>query len=183
MTNSNLRQDIHTMVDQLDEASLQIVQSILQNVLEKGAFQNKVIFKKIGHQKLGNAPTEVEDETFLIVEQMPRFPGCEDSNQTEHEKKLCADKKMLDFIYENLNYPNQARENQIEGTVVIQFVISKDGTIKNPVITKDIGGGCGEEAIRIVESMNNMRVKWTPGFQRGRAVNVQFNLPIRFKLA
>jgi protein TonB len=75
-----------------------------------------------------------------------------------------------------------ARENNIEGTVVVQFVVDRSGTIRDINTVRDIGGGCGEEAVRIVNMMNEMDQKWVPGMQQGRPVNVLFNLPVRFKL-
>lgn len=128
-------------------------------------------------------PPEPEvEEIFQVVEQMPRFPGCENMSGTNEEKKACAEKKMLEFIYGNIRYPAIARENGIEGQVVISFVVDSDGVIQTPEIRRDIGGGCGQEALRVVKLMNNMPQNWTPGRQRGRAVSVQFNLPIRFTL-
>ena len=69
---------------------------------------------------------------------MPRFPGCEDKGSAA-EKKQCADKKMLEFIYKNIKYPAIARENGVEGTCVIQFVVEKDGAIADAKVVRDIG--------------------------------------------
>lgn len=113
---------------------------------------------------------------------MPRFPGCENEAGDNNAKKACADKKMLEFIYKNIKYPAIARENGVEGTCVIRFVVEKDGSIKDPQIVRDIGAGCGDESLRVVQLMNTMGEKWTPGKQRGRSVRVQFNLPVKFKL-
>ena len=123
---------------------------------------------------------DVED-IFLRAEEMPRFPGCEDLN-TNEEKRQCADRKLLEFIYKNIKYPAIARENGIEGTCVIQFVVDKNGQIKEAKAVRDIGAQCGQEALRVVNLMNEKGLNWTPGKQRGRAVNVQFNLPIKFRL-
>jgi protein TonB len=122
-------------------------------------------------------PAEKEDEIFKVVEDNPAFPGCEDISNKD-EKKKCADEKMLQFIYSNIKYPAIARENGVEGMVVIKFVVEKDGSITNSEIVRDIGAGCGQEALRVVGQMP----KWNPGKQRGRAVRVQFNLPVKFKL-
>lgn len=128
-------------------------------------------------------PPEPEvEEIFKVVEEMPRFPGCEDMAGTMAEKKACADKKMLEFLYENLRYPQVARENNIAGTVVIQFVVDEKGNIKNAQVAREIGATCGQEALRVVEMMNNMPERWTPGKQRGRPVKVLFSLPVRFVL-
>lgn len=122
-------------------------------------------------------------EIFKVVEEMPRFPGCEDLAGNKDEKKTCSDKKLMEYLYSKINYPGVARENNIEGMVVIGFVVNTDGSITDIQLLRDIGGGCGEEALRVVESMNSMATKWTPGRQRGMAVRVMFTLPIRFKLA
>lgn len=126
-------------------------------------------------------PAPVEEEIFKVVEQMPRFPGCEDKG-TEKEKEDCAKTKMLEYIYSNLKYPAIARENGVEGQVVLQFVVDKDGSITDTKIVRDIGAGCGEAASKVVDGMNNMGKKWLPGKQRGRPVRVLYTLPVKFKL-
>ena len=65
---------------------------------------------------------------------------------------------------------------------MVQFVIEKNGSISNVKIVREIGAGCGEEVKRIVETMNDMPEKWTPGIQRGKPLRVQFNLPVKFRL-
>ena len=128
-------------------------------------------------------PPEPEvEEIFKVVEEMPRFPGCEDMSASTAEKKACADKKMLEFIYSHIKYPAIARDNGIEGTVIVQFVVDKDGRVSESQVLRDVGGGCGAEAQRIVKLMNEMPEKWTPGKQRGIPVRVMFTLPVRFKL-
>jgi periplasmic protein TonB len=126
-------------------------------------------------------PPPKEEEIFVIAEDMPRFPGCEDL-PSKKEKEECAQKNMLEFIYANIKYPAIARENGVEGTVVVTFVVEKDGSVQNMKVVRDIGAGCGDEALRVVDLMNKKGVKWTPGKQRGKPVRVQFNLPVKFKL-
>ena len=121
-------------------------------------------------------------EIFEVVEQMPRFPGCEDMADDDNAKKACADQKMLQWIYAQIKYPNLAREMGIEGTAIIAFVVDQNGYIKNIDIIKKVGGGCEEEALRVIEQMAKLPQQWTPGKQRGRAVSVRYTLPIRFKL-
>ncbi len=124
------------------------------------------------------APVEQEPEVepiHQVVEQMPLFS----KNCLEEENKnQCSSTKLLSFVYSKIKYPSIAKENGIEGTVMIQFVIEKDGSITDPKIVKDIGGGCGYEALRVVKLMDN----WLPGRQRNRLVRVRFNLPVKFKL-
>ncbi len=126
-------------------------------------------------------PKEREEKVpdlFLIVEEMPRFPGCDENAMTETELKACSDKAMLDFIYKEVRYPALAKENNIEGTVVLSFVVEKDGSISSMKVLREIGGGCGAEVMRVVKKMPI----WIPGRQQGRNVRVQFNLPVKFKL-
>lgn len=124
-------------------------------------------------------PKEPEaDPFFRIVEEMPRFPGCEDQDLTKKEKENCATSRLLHFLGKNLRYPAIARENGIDGTVVIRFIVERDGSISNAQVVRDIGGGCGEEALRVVNSMP----PWQPGLQQGRPVRVRFNLPVKFSL-
>ncbi len=120
-------------------------------------------------------------EIFKVVEDMPRFPGCEDLG-TKQEKMQCAQKKMLEYVYKNIKYPAIARENGIQGRAVIQFVVEKDGKITDAKILRDPGAGTGAEALRVVEAMNDLPERWTPGKQRGKPVRVQFTLPVSFKL-
>jgi len=122
------------------------------------------------------------DDIFDVVEQAPRFPGCEDMAGDNKTKKACADKAMLQFIYQHIQYPAIARENGIEGTVVVRFVVEKDGSIQQATVIRDIGGGCGAEGLRVVNLMNVKQKLWTPGKQRNKAVRVQFNLPIKYQL-
>lgn len=122
------------------------------------------------------------DEIVPIAEQMPRFPGCENEPGDHKSKEKCAQQKLLEYIYNHLKYPTIARENGVEGMCVIQFVVSKEGEITNVKLVRDIGAGCGEAAKTVVESMNDLPDRWTPGRQRGRKVKVIYTLPVRFKL-
>jgi len=109
-------------------------------------------------------PEPIEEKIFTFVEEYPEFPG--------------GDKALREFILNNLNYPEIARKTGITGTVYVQFVVEKDGSISDVKVVRGIGGGCDEEAVRVVKSMP----KWKPGKQRGQPVRVYFTLPIEFKL-
>lgn len=126
--------------------------------------------------------TVVPQEIFKVVEQMPRFPGCEDIDGNNEEKMDCSQKLMLEYIYRNLQYPEEAKAAGVEGRVVVQFIIERNGELTDVKIARDIGYGCGEEAVRVVNLMNSMDEKWIPGMQRGKPVRVQFTLPVQFKL-
>ena len=105
-----------------------------------------------------------EPEIFTIVEEMPGFPG--------------GDEKLFKYLGENIKYPAMAKDAGIKGVVYVTFVVKEDGSIDGVKVLRGIGGGCDEEAMRVVKSMP----KWKPGKQRGKNVRVQYNLPIRFTL-
>ena len=108
---------------------------------------------------------EIGDEViFQVVEQNPEFPG--------------GMGELYKFLGEKTKYPPIAKESGIQGRVFVNFVVERDGSISNVKVLRGIGGGCDEEAIRVVKSMP----KWKPGKQRGKAVRVSFNLPIKFTL-
>ncbi|RAJ10928.1 protein TonB [Chitinophaga skermanii] len=110
-------------------------------------------------------PVEKKEEIYTFVEIMPSFPG--------------GDQALHKFLNDKIVYPSMAAENGIEGTVFVTFVVDGDGNIKDFKTTGAVrGGGLEEEALRVVKKMP----KWNPGKQNGKPVNVQFNLPIRFRL-
>lgn len=106
----------------------------------------------------------VEQEIFQIVEEMPAFPG--------------GEAKLMEYVAKNIKYPQIARETGIQGRVFVGFVVEPDGSVSNVKVLRGIGGGCDEEAMRVVKSMP----KWKPGKQRGKAVRVSYMLPVNFKL-
>ena len=119
-------------------------------------------------------------ETFKVVEEMPRFPGCE--HLPAAERKACADKSMLEYIYQNVVYPKEAEKNKTEGTAVVQFVIEKDGSLSDIKVVRDPGDGIGEAAADVIHKMIKDDIRWMPGKQRGTPVRVMFNLPVKFRL-
>jgi TonB family protein len=122
-----------------------------------------------------------EMEVYKMVDRMPRYPGCEEGEENDEAKKACANKKMLEFVYGNIKYPKAAKDNEVEGTVVSRFVVSDQGIVSNIEILKDPGAGCGDEVKRVLNEMSNS-TQWVPGAQNGKAVNVAFTLPVKFKL-
>ena len=108
--------------------------------------------------------TPVQAEIFTVVEEQPGYPGGEEAR--------------IGFLQQNIKYPEEAKELGIQGKVFVTFVVEVDGSITDVRVLRGIGGGCDEEAIRVVRAMP----KWVPGKQRGVPVRVQFNLPIKFTL-
>ena len=106
----------------------------------------------------------VEQEIFQIVEEMPSFPG--------------GEQKLMEYVVKNVKYPQIAKETGIKGRVFVSFVVEPDGSVSNVKVLRGIGGGCDEEAMRVVKSLP----KWKPGKQRGKAVRVSYMLPVNFQL-
>lgn len=137
-------------------------------------------YEEVVHQADTLDPETVE--TFQVVEEMPRFPGCEDKDLSYSEKKTCAQQKLLEFVYQEITYPRKAQKNNVSGMVVVKFVIDVDGSVDDVEIVRDIGKGCGAEAARVVKLMNKRGIKWIPGKHKGENVRVQYNLPVKFAL-
>jgi protein TonB len=108
--------------------------------------------------------SDEERQIFMVVESMPEFPGGEAA--------------LYKFLAENIKYPQMAKESGIQGRVFVTFVVERDGRVTDVKVLRGIGGGCDEEAIRVVADMP----KWAPGKQRGKPVRVQYNLPVKFTL-
>ena len=105
-----------------------------------------------------------EGEIFEVVEQNPAFPG--------------GDKALMQYLTKNLKYPASAQENGIQGRVLVQFVVNKDGSIVDPKVLRSVDPALDKEAMRVVSAMP----KWQPGKQRGKTVRVKFTLPVTFRL-
>ncbi|MEQ8525547.1 energy transducer TonB [Gracilimonas sp.] len=102
---------------------------------------------------------EEEEEIFVVVEQMPELIG------------------GLASVQKHITYPEMALKAGIEGRVVVQFLIDKEGNVQDPIVVRGIGGGCDEEALKAVQ-----KVKFIPGRQRGKPVVVRYSMPVTFKL-
>jgi protein TonB len=117
----------------------------------------------LGRGEVKPARTE-SNQAFVTVEQMPEFPG--------------GKVALARYLARNINYPPAAKEEQIQGKVYIRFIIDQLGRVTGAQLVKDIGGGCGAEALRVVNAMP----KWTAGKQNGQAVKVYYMLPVTFRL-
>lgn len=105
-----------------------------------------------------------EGTIFEVVEVNPSFPG--------------GDEALMEYLKKNLKYPSIAQDNGIQGRVIVQFVVNKDGSIVEPQVIRSVDPSLDKEAIRVVSAMP----KWTPGRQRGKPVRVRFTLPVTFRL-
>ena len=104
------------------------------------------------------------DDVFMVVEEMPEYPG--------------GTEALLNFLRENINYPEYCKENKIQGRVIVTFVVEKDGSIVEAEVVKSVNEELDAEALRVISSMP----KWKPGKQRGENVRVKYTVPVNFKL-
>ncbi len=141
----------------------------------------------IGFMSLNISDIKAQQQDQSIVEEekheetMPRFPGCEHLDLTDDEKKSCADRLMLTHIYKQINYPKKARNKGKQGQVIVGFLIDRDGSLSDFTIFKDIGYGIGEEALRVAKTLGDKGL-WFPGIRDGKTVEVEYKVPITFKL-
>ena len=115
-------------------------------------------------------PVEVEEEEveeqqiFQVVEEMPEFPG--------------GMGECMKFLSKNIKYPTISQENGVQGRVIVQFVVNRDGSIVDPVVVRGVDPYLDKEALRVISTMP----KWKPGKQRGKAVRVKYTVPVMFRL-
>ena len=114
-----------------------------------------------------------EGEVFSVVETMPAYEGCSGS-----DAKTCTFQSLNKYCRENIKYPEAAKADGVEGMVMTRFVIDEEGNVTNVEVTKGLGHGCDEEAVRLMQSLP----KWIPGKQAGTPVKVQMDIPVHFKL-
>lgn len=109
-----------------------------------------------------SAYSQSDDDVYIMVEKRAEFPG----GQSE----------MLKYIQDNRQYPDEAKENDVHGKVLVSFIVERDGTLSDVKVMRGIGSGCDEEAVRVITSMP----KWKPGEQGGKAVRTSLTLPVTF---
>ena len=105
-----------------------------------------------------------EQEIFQVVEEMPEFPG--------------GQQECMKWLAKNMKYPTISQENGVQGRVIVQFVVNKDGSIVEPVVVRGVDPYLDKEALRVVAMMP----KWKPGKQRGKPVRVKYTVPVMFRL-
>lgn len=126
--------------------------------------------QKSAQTEVYTPPVQVEEEEedtneiFVTVEDMPEFPG--------------GQGELMKYIGKSIKYPVVAQENGIQGRVVVQFVVNKEGKVTDAAVVKGVDPSLDKEALRVVNAMP----KWKPGSQRGKPVNVKYTVPVQFRL-
>jgi periplasmic protein TonB len=164
--------DNQVKIEEIPPTNAQIGENVISNATTKGDDSGLNIVKVVEPTSSTHIPSElpveVKEKTpikiFEYTTVKPTFPD-----------GLNA---LMKYLSNNINYPNLARESNIQGKVVVQFVVSPDGSVDMVKVLRGIGGGCDEEAVRVVKQMP----KWLPGLNNGVPVNVRFTLPINFSL-
>jgi TonB family protein len=136
-----------------------------ETILNKEVIKNQDVIELdpngVDDEILVEPKSKTDDDVLMFAEQMPEFNG-----------------DLSNYLSKNIVYPNLAAENKIEGRVIVQFIVEKDGSVSNVTALKKVGWGMDEEALRVVRAMPN----WKPGKQNGKPVRVKYTLPIRFSL-
>lgn len=140
------------------------VAALLLTVGCKPATTDKTVEDENNQELVAQEANEPQGEVFNEVDEMPEYPG--------------GTEELYKYLGSNITYPEQAKNDGIQGRVFVTFVVERDGSITNAQVLRGIGGGCDEEALRVVNAMP----KWTPGKKEGEVVRVQYNLPVIFKL-
>ena len=107
----------------------------------------------------GQQSVKDQEGNYLVCEKMPEIKG------------------GLKALQKKIRYPLQAKALGVQGVVYVQFIVNEEGKVEKPIIIKKLGAGCDEEALRVLK-----KVKFTPGYDKGKAVKVRFTLPVRFML-
>ena len=140
------------------------VAALLLTVGCKPATTDTTVEDENNQELVAQEANEPQGEVFNEVDEMPEYPG--------------GTEELYKYLGSNITYPEQAKNDGIQGRVFVTFVVECDGSITDAQVLRGIGGGCDEEALRVVNAMP----KWTPGKKEGEVVRVQYNLPVIFKL-
>jgi len=150
-----------TIIEVTDEEIIEEIEINLDIEMTEETRIEDVVYEQSDGEAM---PEENVDEIFTIVEEQPSPVG--------------GMKAFYDYVAENLQYPPKAARMGIEGRVFVEFIVERDGSLTDIKVAKGIGGGCDEEAIRVI----SQAPEWNPGRQRGREVRVRMILPIVFRL-
>lgn len=129
------------------------------------------------------------DTTVYHVADVQPYPMFKSCNPAVHagwntdSARICGENQLFAILAQNIRYPEEARNNNLQGTVVVSGIVEPEsGRMSSLKLLKDIGGGCGNEAIRVLKVLDSLGLRWQPGMLKDKAVRVQHTLPIRFKL-
>ena len=124
-----------------------------------------------------DAPADSTESVHIaIVEEVPRWPGCEDASGTVAQ--ACTDEGVMRHVVKETKYPNKARRKGVQGQVYVSFVVERDGSVGEVEVLRSVHPLLDEEAVRVVKTFP----RFSPGLQRGKPVRVRYSLPMNFSL-
>ncbi len=134
------------------------------------------------------AQTSAVDTTIYEIAEVPPYPlmkSCQPNGRaswTVDSMRRCAESQLMVLLSHNIRYPEAARQNNTQGTVAVSFVVETNGQMSQYKLLKDIGDGCGEESLRVLQALEEAGMRWQPGLLKGKPIRTRQSLPIRFRL-
>ena len=157
-------QDVDESKELKDQETLHNSKNEISFVAIENPDDANAVSATLEQKQIMNVEPELVTKIFEVVEVMPKFMG--------------GDAELMKYLSSNLKYPTIAIESNIQGRVVLKFVVRKDGNIDNVQVLRTLDPSCDKEAMRVLKTMP----KWVPGMQNGRPVDVYFTLPVLFRL-
>jgi len=146
-----------------------VIETVMEPELEPETFENQSI--------------TVDDPIIQdLVPKVPIAPAAPPPPPPPPPPPAAVEAPLLSFVQSRVKYPSMARENGIQGTVVVSFTVEKDGSISDVSPARKVGAGCTEAALKAVNAINGEGARFKPGIQGGRPVRVRYNLPVKFRL-
>lgn len=161
-----VKTESEAMADELLASENVSVQDTLEAVLQRGVGITPQTQAKLAAAPKKQSKSQGEDigKVFTVVEQLPEFPG--------------GAQELYQYLARNIKYPKSAKERKVQGRVISQFVVRKDGSITDVKVVKGVDAELDAEAVRVISGMP----KWQPGMQKGEAVDVKYTIPVTFRL-
>ena len=146
------------------EVRVRFTLPVVFRIPTEGQVQDEVVIQYKDNNANKANKNGIDEEVFMVVEEQPQFPG--------------GNSAMMKFLADNIRYPLEAQEKGIQGRVIVNFIVEKDGSLSNLVVERGVDPSLDAEAVRVIGDMP----KWKPGKQRGQVVRVKYTLPTVFRL-
>lgn len=162
----------------IDTSGLKLCETIYLEIDNFGRDSTILVKDEIHWKYIKNDIPIIRDTiVYKNPAQIATFGNCHNLNKPDEIQK-CSQTKIIDIVFQNLNYPKEAVKNKVSGIVVVAFWISPNGKIEHKEILRDIGSGCGAEGLNVLDYLND----WSPALKEGKAVWSEFVLPIKYEI-
>ena len=183
---------VHPDKDEYDRNALAVFEKMIKEDVRwipamkdgeavRSTMTTNVYFDLLGRNKAFPS-SGLGPDVYELVDEVPAFPSCQIGNRKDREIRDCAIDHMKGFFRKNMNYPDDALLVGLEGEVKVQFIVDKHGVVRPVKLMNDIGLGCGAEAIRLFNLMNEKNIGWVPGVEDGQPVDVVMETTVEFKI-